>query len=82
MDRNVREKEEEDRTGSACQGKETPADCIVCRAEITGSAALKNIPAGNRLEERERHGEVEEKSSSFPLEKTFLKEHLRDFISL
>lgn len=71
MDRNGREKEEEDRTGSACQGKETPADRIVCRAEITGSASLKNIPAGNRLEERKRHREVEEKSTSFPRKNIF-----------
>lgn len=57
MDRNGGEKEEEERTESACRGNETPADRIVWHAEITGSASLKNIPAGNRLEERERRGE-------------------------
>lgn len=68
MDRNGREKEEEDRTGSACQGKETPADRIVCRAEITGSDSLKNIPAGNRLEERERQGSRRKKHFLSPKE--------------
>lgn len=39
---------EKERTESACRRRETPADRIVCCAEITGSASLKNIPAGKR----------------------------------
>ncbi len=37
--------------------------------KLTSSASLKNIPAPKR--ERERHGEVEENSTSFPWKKIF-----------